>query len=156
MNNDLRLTIPIKCDSDGFLDRQCPRCKVRFKAHGDDWRALYSDEIVWCPVCGHAGPTTNLAWADDRQRAHVLSQAGAQGGALARNMLVDAFKNTNRPGSSISFSGHKAPMPPIAAVSPTAPISSKFTCSGCGARLAIDVPPQRCPACGADGGAGGF
>ena len=49
-------TIPLtfKSDEKGYFDRQCPNenCLFEFKVYMQDWKEKFSDEEVYCPLCG--------------------------------------------------------------------------------------------------------
>lgn len=57
----MSLSVPIAAepDQDGYIDRQCPatECEFLFKVQEEDWRDIVRDEAVWCPFCGHEGPS---------------------------------------------------------------------------------------------------
>lgn len=46
-------TITIIPDSNGMIDRQCPKdeCKSLFKVNTEDWENIFRDEEVFCPYC---------------------------------------------------------------------------------------------------------
>lgn len=51
------MEIPLEMISDdkGYIDRQCPNeeCEYVFKVHLNDWKEKFSDEEIYCPMCGY-------------------------------------------------------------------------------------------------------
>ena len=51
---DHKILIPIDADEKRYLDKQCPshECELIFKVNLEDWRSIFRDEAVLCPLCG--------------------------------------------------------------------------------------------------------
>lgn len=50
MTEEIEITFPI--DEDGFISRECPYCKMRFKIHKSDFEnEKYDFEEIYCPYC---------------------------------------------------------------------------------------------------------
>jgi len=50
--SDTNIEVNIPLDSDGFLSRECPYCKMRFKVHKDDFDGARLPDELCCPYCG--------------------------------------------------------------------------------------------------------
>ena len=46
-----QIPVTLEIDDHGYLDRQCPaaECRDVFKILYEDWVAIVSDEVVYCP-----------------------------------------------------------------------------------------------------------
>ena len=65
------ISIPIKTDQKGFLDRQCPskECLYKFKVLNTDWVSKSRDEMATCPMCGYS--TSSDKWYTTEQIKHA-------------------------------------------------------------------------------------
>src|SRR5687767_12076361 len=54
-----QIAIPIDSDEDGYFDRECPNeeCLFQFKVDEQDWKDLFKDEVIYCPLCRHEAPS---------------------------------------------------------------------------------------------------
>lgn len=148
------VSVPIDADDKGYLDKQCPSegCEFMFKVHQQDWRNLFSDEAVWCPMCRHEAPADQ--WFTTEQAEHVKREAlTAIKGEINRAMRADA-KNFNRRqpqngflSMSMSVSGgyHRTLVLPAKAA---AAMQLEIECERCSARFAVIGSAYFCPCCG--------
>ena len=60
--NHKKISVPINADAEGYLDKECPskECLFVFKAKEEDWKNLFKDEAVYCPMCGHNAPADSF------------------------------------------------------------------------------------------------
>lgn len=70
-----QVSVEIKADEKGYLDRQCPaeNCEFLFKINEQDWKNICRDEAVWCPMCGHEAPAKH--WFSKAQVEHAEREA---------------------------------------------------------------------------------
>lgn len=149
-----QLSLDMKTDIDGYLDRECPaeNCKFQFKAHLEDWKNLFKDEAIYCPMCRHEAESGNWATAEqvkharDQARKFITSQMST---AMRRD--ADAFNSSQRRSSfikmSMSVNGvnnyfYKRPIPALEEM------ALKIICENCGARFAVIGSAFFCPCCG--------
>lgn len=66
MDHEVQISIPL--DRDGFLSRQCPQCKARFKVKT---RKRGSGAHAYCVHCGFGPMEEWEAWHTDEQRRYV-------------------------------------------------------------------------------------
>lgn len=54
----MTIPVPIPADTDGFMRRRCPNCRVEFKWHlgpiNDEAAAAQPQSIYYCPLCGQS------------------------------------------------------------------------------------------------------
>ena len=69
--NGMKVSIPIETDEEGFMDKECPdnECKFQFKVHEDDWKNIFQDEAVYCPMCGKESTSDNFWTTEQMQNA---------------------------------------------------------------------------------------
>jgi len=51
-NTNIEVSLPL--DDDGYISRECPYCKMRFKVHKDDFDGEKFPEEIYCPYCGQS------------------------------------------------------------------------------------------------------
>ena len=64
------ISVPISCDEEGYVDRECPseECQFQFKILLEDWKAKVRGEEVFCPFCRHAADSTE--WNPEEQTSN--------------------------------------------------------------------------------------
>ena len=152
--NGQQLPMQIETDADGYFDRECPapECLFQFKVLLKDWKDLFKDEQVFCPLCRHEAPATQ--WKTTEQVSQIRSQAkkyvnGVLGKAL-RDGAEKANQNTPKNGFitiKVSFTGSVSQhiFIPIAAKEA---FTLKVECSQCSAHYAVIGGAFFCPNCG--------
>ncbi len=148
-----RVFVPIRSDSEGYLDRECPaqKCQFDFKVIAEDWRNKVRDEEVFCPFCRHAARADQ--WHTQKQVRAAKKEVMAQvenriGTAMKRS--ADQWNRQQRPEGflRITMKVDNRPrhvfLPPMAA----APMRLKITCPACTCRYAVIGAAFFCPACG--------
>jgi len=61
------ISIPIGADEEGSIDKECPseNCGFVFKVREENWKNLFKDEAVYCPLCGHEADS-NCWWTTEQ------------------------------------------------------------------------------------------
>lgn len=149
-----KITIPIAADERGYIDKECPsaECLYQFKVLEADWRDLFRDEGVFCPMCGHAAPADQW-WTSEqieqgRERAMEYLKSRVDS-ALRRS--ADEFNRAHRPSGfikmSMNVSGarHRAVILPIRAAEV---LEQRISCEECGAHYAVVGAAFFCPCAG--------
>ncbi len=153
LNETQSVSVPIHCDSEGYLDRECPaqECQFDFKVIEEDWRDKVRDDEVFCPFCGHTARSDQ--WHTQEQ-VHAMKKAAVShlqdriSTAMKRD--ADQWNRQQRPDSflRITMKVDNRPqhvfLPPGAA----APMRLKITCTACACRYAVIGAAFFCPACG--------
>ena len=69
-----KVSILIETDEDGYVDKECPSgsCKFKFKVHAEDWKDIFRDEAVYCPLCRHEAKADS--WWTTEQVEHAKRQ----------------------------------------------------------------------------------
>jgi uncharacterized Zn finger protein (UPF0148 family) len=139
-------------DEDGYLDKECPNqdCQSKYKVNSEDWKAIFSDENVYCPFCGHSDPANK--WYTTEQIEQAKQQAVDNIKAQLGQALKKDASNFNRTAPkgfismSMKFSGttYAANLPAEAMEE----MQQKITCEKCGARYAVIGSAFYCPCCG--------
>ncbi len=97
------ISVPIECDEKGYVDKQCPseECEFLFKVYEEDWRNIFKDEAVWCPLCRHEAPSDQ--WFTIEQVEHAEAEALAVVQGKIHNALRSGAQRFNRRQSKNSF-----------------------------------------------------
>lgn len=148
-----KINLPVECDEDGYLDRECPNtaCEFGFKIHAEDWRAIVRDEEVFCPSCGHAAPAQSWftkAHVEAARKAAMSHLKGQINQAMRRD--AERWNRRQSPNAFISITmqvkGHTKPMLlPLAAAEP---MRLKIACTKCHCRYSVIGSAYFCPSCG--------
>jgi len=148
------ISVPIETDEKGYIDKQCPSedCEFIFKVNQDDWKNIFNDEAVWCPLCRHEAPARQ--WFTIEQIEHAKTEAvSILKGQIHNAMISDAqrFNRKQPKGGFISMSlevkgGHKRThaIPAQAAEA----MQLEITCEKCNSRFAVIGSAYFCPGCG--------
>ncbi len=148
------ITVPIAADERGYVDRECPseECRYQFKVLESDWRDLFRDEAVFCPMCGHQASsdqwwtTEQIEEAKKETLEHLKSRVNS---ALHRD--AREFNRAHPDGGliriSMRMSGaeHRHVMLPIQAADV---LEQCISCDACGVRYAVVGAAFFCPCCG--------
>lgn len=52
--SETNIEVSLPLDDDGFLSRECPYCKMRFKVNKDDFEGEKLPGEIFCPYCGQS------------------------------------------------------------------------------------------------------
>lgn len=152
--NGQTISVPIECDEKGFIDKQCPskECEFLFKVQKDDWKEIFKDEAVWCPMCRHEAPANQ--WYSVAQVEHAREQTlGLIKGAI-HNALLSGAKEFNRKqprNSFISMTMQVKGGPVQTSIIPAGAAEEmrlEIACEKCNARFSVIGNAFFCPACG--------
>lgn len=151
----MEISVPVTAepDADGYIDRQCPatECEFLFKVQEGDWRDVVRDEAVWCPFCGHEGPSDQ--WWTHEQLEKAKEAAFAEIGQRINDVMrSDAARwNRRQPRNAFISMTMKVDARPRQIVLPAAatdPMQLKITCPECSCRYEVIGSAYFCPACG--------
>jgi Zn finger protein HypA/HybF involved in hydrogenase expression len=148
------VSVSIDTDSKGYVDKQCPSesCEFKFKVNKEDWKNIFEDEAVWCPLCRHEA--TSNQWFTKEQAQHAQNEAiSVAEGVIHNAMKEDARKFNGRQNRksfismSLKVSGGKKrtiALPAAAAEE----MQLEIQCESCSSRFAVIGSAYFCPACG--------
>lgn len=148
------VSVPIECDKNGYLDKQCPSeaCEFLFKVHKDDWENIFKDEAVWCPLCRHEEPANQ--WYSIAQVEHAREQTLVAVKGEIHNSLVSDVQTFNRRqprNSLVSMTMECKGGPVRTSIIPakaTDEMRLEITCEECKSRFSVIGNAFFCPACG--------
>lgn len=152
--NGHTVSVPIECDEKGYVDKQCPskECEFLFKVQQDDWKNIFKDEAVWCPLCRHEAPANQ--WYSIAQVEHAREQAlGVVKGEI-HNALVSGAQEFNRRQPRNSFISMTMKVQGGSVQTSIIPAKAademrlEITCEECSARFSVIGNAFFCPACG--------
>lgn len=151
----MSLSVPIAAepDQDGYIDRQCPatECEFLFKVQEEDWRDIVRDEAVWCPFCGHEGPSDQW-WTHEQIEKEKEAAFAEVKHRINQSMRRDAERwNRRQPRNAFISMTMKVDARPREIVLPAAatdPMQLRISCAQCGCRYAVIGSAYFCPACG--------
>ncbi|MBF0154003.1 MAG: hypothetical protein HQL64_09720 [Magnetococcales bacterium] len=153
LEDQAQITVQIKDDEEGYLDRECPsdECLFQFKVLSEDWAEKIRDEEVYCPNCGHTNDSGK--WWTQEQIEHARQATFAQiATGINETLERDADRwNRRQPSSSfISMTMKVNGRPQYVLLPPAAtePMRLKITCPACACRYAVVGAAYFCPACG--------
>lgn len=148
-----QVSVTINADDKGYLDKECPNeeCLYKFKVYEQDWISKVSDEVVFCPKCGHRANSDS--WWTTEQLEEAKQNAIRQiTGRINKAMEEDARAfNRKQPRNSfikmsMKVSGNSnAYILPIPALEE---LEQEITCSECETRYAVIGSGFFCPCCG--------
>lgn len=151
----MKISVPLaaEADADGFVDRQCPatECEFLFKVQEEDWRGIVTDEVVWCPFCGHRAESNEWWTHEQIEKAKEAAFAEVKH-SINQAMRRDAERfNRRQPRRSFISMSMKVDAKPKEIVLPAAatdPMQLKIKCPACACRYAVIGSAYFCPACG--------
>lgn len=149
-----QISVPIEADKDGYLDRECPNddCLFQFKVDENDWKKLFKDEKVFCPLCRHEAKSNS--WFTTEQIEQAKEQAIKHIHGRIDKALEQGAKdfNSKQPRNSfikmsVKLTGTK-PMHYIMPVPSKEEMQLKIQCKVCNANYAVIGSAFFCPCCG--------
>ena len=153
LQGTVQIPIELEIDDQGYLDRQCPsiECGNQFKILLEDWVAVVSDEVVYCPRCRHEEVAAE--WNTSEQIEHISGTALNHVQRRIDEAFVHGakrFKSGQNRSNFISMSMSYRPSPIRVLMPPNAAevMTQVFRCEGCGCRHASLGAAFFCPACG--------
>mgnify|MGYP000008800761 CR=1 FL=1 len=143
------LPMEVRLDADGFVRRQCPRCRRQWKWLASSFQQGPVPTHIYCPYCGHAAPPDQWWTRAQIEYAKALVMSDVMGPALER--LARNWKRLNRPGSLVRFeSSYRNPRRPTP---PAEPNDMRKAVPPCHPEKPVKVLEDwhgalHCPACG--------
>jgi len=148
------VSVEIEADGKGYIDKQCPaeNCEFLFKVNGEDWKNIFKDETVWCPMCRHEA--TSKEWFTVDQVKHTKAEALAVVKGELDNALRSAAQKFNRGQPRNSFISVSMDVKGGVQRTYTLPVKAaevmqlEIQCESCSSRFAVVGSAYFCPACG--------
>lgn len=150
------VSVPINPDRDGYIDRECPNaeCLFQFKVNEQDWKMIFSDEKIFCPLCRHEAPSNSwwtkeqIKMGEDQVAKHI---EGIIGNAIENDARIF---NSRQPRTSIirmsvKVTGAKS-YHYILPIPSKDEMQLKIECNQCRAKYAVIGSAFFCPCCGHD------
>jgi len=154
LGQEKSISIPIKPDADGYIDKECPNeeCKYQFKVHGEDWSNIFKDEAVFCPLCGHSAVAENFTPPEQINEAAEYALKHIED-RISRAMHEDAeqFNRSQPKYKFLKLSMHvKGDKPQLVMfpISSSEELRLKIQCKVCKSRYAVIGCGYFCPSCG--------
>lgn len=152
--NGRSVSVGIEADEKGYLDKQCPasNCEFLFKVNEDDWKNIFKDEAVWCPMCRNEAPAK--AWFTIEQAEHIKSEALTVLKGEINNALRSGAQKFNRNQPRNSFISMSMEVKGGMQRTYTLPAKAaevmqlEIRCENCSSRFAVIGSAYFCPACG--------
>lgn len=152
--NHKQISVPIKADAEGYIDKECPRkeCLFPFKVKQDDWKFLFKDEAVYCPMCRYSAPAKSFWTMEQVENAKKQALKFLKGkiGVALKEGLKDFNRMQNR-NSFINISLKVTGTHPQLCILPISAIKEferKIKCDECNANYAVIGSAYFCPCCG--------
>lgn len=107
MDDEIRVTISLPLDSDGFMRRECPSCEREFKWFQHDEGDPNAEPATqyFCPLCGV--PADLDSWWTPAQLEYARGSAGDALGQAVEDAVAGLFKGvkgmTYRPNRSFAL-----------------------------------------------------
>ena len=94
MDDEIRLSIDLPRDSDGFIRRECPNCEHEFKwfAHEEGDPDAETPEQYFCPLCGTAAGADS--WWTTAQLRVLEDTATPQIARVVQDHLAEMFRGS--------------------------------------------------------------
>lgn len=149
-----QISVPIKADAEGYLDKECPNkeCLFVFKAKEEDWKNLFKDEAVFCPMCGHEAPAKSFFTTEQVEKAREQGIKYVRGRIDAA--LVEGASDFNRRQDRNAFISMSVKVTGTHSQHYILPISArkeferKLQCEVCNANYSVIGSAFFCPCCG--------
>lgn len=147
----MEIPVEIISDEKGYIDRECPHeeCEFVFKVHIEDWKKKVSDEIVYCPRCGHIAPSDQ--WWTQQQLEDIKDIAMQWAMSQVQKTIQKSFKKMSRqsnkyfkikfkPGKVITFQNNP--------IGQQEEWELEIHCNQCGTKTGVVGTAYFCPCCG--------
>lgn len=152
--NGRSVSVEIEADEMGYLDKQCPadNCEFLFKVYDEDWKNIFKDEAVWCPMCRHEA--TSKEWFTVEQVEHTKAEALIVVKGEINNALRSGTQKFNRRQPRNSFISMSMEVKSGVQRTYTLPAKAaevmqlEIQCESCSSRFAVIGSAYFCPACG--------
>lgn len=153
-NGITRISVPVKADNEGYLDKECPDKKYlfQFKVFEDDWEKKINKNNVYCPLCRHEAKSDS--WWTTEQLKHAEEQAFQHFRSRIDEALEQGardFNSRQQSNSFIKMSMSLSGTQPFHYMIPTPAQQEMFLkiqCSRCSCKYAVIGSAFFCPYCG--------
>jgi hypothetical protein len=152
--NGTKVSITIGADEEGYIDKECPseNCGFIFKVKEEDWKTLFKDEAVYCPLCRHEADSDSWYTTEQLKNAEKHARRLVEG-RIGRAMRADAREfNRRQPRNSFIKMSMKVsgfnPYPVLLPVPAKELMERKIQCEKCDARYSVIGSAYFCPCCG--------
>ncbi|PRX46315.1 hypothetical protein B0I32_1454 [Nonomuraea fuscirosea] len=155
--DEIKMTVAIPTDQDGFFGRQCPGCSRLFRIDADDYEALPDEVELWCVYCGHHAEHSEFITQQQLDRAtramgdYAVQMIGQQLDSTLSGLFGSSRPpRSSRGGFGVEFSFQPGPpfVPqPLPGIDEERLIRIR-SCAGCGLRYAVFADHRFCPQCG--------
>ncbi|MBN8878021.1 MAG: hypothetical protein J0I32_10780 [Sphingobacteriales bacterium] len=154
MNGPQKISIPIHPDKDGYIDKECPdeKCMFQFKVHEEDWKNIFHDDKVFCPMCRHEAnsqswfTTEQINEGKNKVREYLVGKINNAFHEDARNFNARQSRNSFLK-LSMKFTGKRG-VDYILPMTSKEEMELKIQCKECNARYAVIGSAFFCPNCG--------
>lgn len=141
--------IDLPLDEDGYLERQCSKCRRNFRVAFNDWSRKIS-AAAFCPFCGHhceAGGWHTPAQVEYLRAMALNAVRRRVGAVLERNAAQ--FNRAHATGGLVEVSMRFEPGRDVTVSLPRPKDEnrSRFVCGSCSCHYAADGAVRFCPAC---------
>jgi len=145
----IRMTVSMPADEEGYFGRECPSCEQHFRICTDDYLALPDQETLWCVYCGHRDEVSHFITNQQIERAKRA--AGDYALQLVRNTLQPALRRaaSRSRNSSVKISYRSKPFypQPLPSINEERLVRER-SCPDCQIRYAVFGEHRFCPICG--------
>jgi Zn finger protein HypA/HybF involved in hydrogenase expression len=149
-----KVSVPIETDEDGYMDKECPSdsCMFKFKVNEEDWKNIFRDEAVYCPLCRHEAKAESW-WTTEQVEKAKRQAIRYVEGRIGRAMDTDARTfNRKQPRNSFIKMSMKASgfsrSTFILPIQATELMELKIKCEKCNSRFSVIGSAYFCPSCG--------
>ncbi len=154
LERNKQISVPINIDKDGYVDKECPNdeCLFQFKVDEQDWKELFKDEKVFCPLCRHEADANS--WWTTEQLENVKEQATKHILGRIDKALKQGARDFNARQPRNSFIKMSITIKGTRRQHYFLPIPSKeemqlkIQCKACNAKYAVIGSAFFCPCCG--------
>lgn len=159
----MSLSVPITFQSDekGFFDRECPNeeCGFTFKVLMNEWFDNYSDDAVYCPMCGCASESTN--WNTEEQINQIQNIVADYALSMIQSKFNKSFSKLERSTRHNKFVRFKyTPSKKVTFVNNPVGQSEEWeqeiVCEKCGVTFSVIGSAYFCPCCGYNSASSSF
>ena len=149
-----KISIPIHPDTDGYIDKECPdeKCMFQFKVYDEDWKNIFYDDKVFCPMCRHEAnsqswfTTEQINEGKNKVREYIVGKINNAFHDDARNFNARQPRNSFLK-LSMKFTGQRG-VDYILPMASKEELELKIQCKECNARYAVIGSAFFCPCCG--------
>lgn len=110
MGDEIKISVELPQDADGFFSCQCPHCGDRFKLRADEFHEEDPLELA-CAICGMMASSDEFKFTDEVREA-AIAKAKNSVVDLVDDMLDNMEKSLRHGPIQFKRKGHKRKEPP--------------------------------------------